>query len=421
MNNFEFDENILYVVNNLISGFAMFDDKYLYCNTAAEKILGYSIKEMRNKHFLDIFKNSKDKNTILQLIEFEKTGDKLQNKPTIVKIESKNNRDVFLYLSLFSINYAGKKVNAINFIDITELLYLKSDLDKEQSVFEMLIDKIPTPVVIYKEKFIYVNSAMSDAFGYPKEIFYNMYINDVMEESEETISLLKSSIIKRIHGEKFNSRYILKGRKKDGTTIYGDIYTTTVYYGGGWAGLGIFTDVTTDILKEQSLIKEKEDYQKLSEIDGLTNTYNRRKLDAEINNIIFNHKKFNVVSSAIMFDIDNFKIINDNSGHLAGDSILKELVDLIKQNLRTTDLLTRYGGDEFIIICPASPVKHAVELSERLQRLLDNYTFISGNKITCSFGVTSTKEQDTKQSLQDRLDKCLYAAKKHGKNNIVSV
>jgi len=121
-----------------------------------------------------------------------------------------------------------------------------------------------------------------------------------------------------------------------------------------------------------------------------------------------------------MLDIDHYKIINDTYGHVIGDLALKEISQLLKENIRETDTLGRYGGDEFSILLPETDLEHAIEIAERLSDLIsqtwikvNHYQFI----LTISFGVASTNESTTDLSqLFLAADMALYDAKKDHRN-----
>ena len=163
---------------------------------------------------------------------------------------------------------------------------------------------------------------------------------------------------------------------------------------------------------------EREAYKELSEIDALTAIGNRRAFDSKLTEILGSANRYNRPLSLIMFDIDKFKNINDTYGHEAGDFILKGLSSLVKQNLRTTDFFARFGGEEFMIIAPETPLSTAKELAERLRLKIAEYDFNIGQQVTISFGITQRIKDDTNQSIIFRVDNALYDAKGSGRNKV---
>ena len=112
-----------------------------------------------------------------------------------------------------------------------------------------------------------------------------------------------------------------------------------------------------------------------------------------------------------MFDIDKFKEINDEYGHLIGDKILIRMTELIKNEIREIDSFARYGGDEFMIINPETKLNGAVELAERLRKKIEDTDFAKVEKVSCSFGVAQLKAEDDIDSFLKRVDDYLYKAK----------
>jgi len=122
--------------------------------------------------------------------------------------------------------------------------------------------------------------------------------------------------------------------------------------------------------------------------------------------------------SMVMLDIDHFKLINDTHGHTAGDQILIELAKLLELQIRDTDILARWGGEEFVILCPGSSLEDAVALCERMMHAIAAHEFSYTNPITCSFGVAEKFEAEALEACFERADKALYEAKASGRNRI---
>jgi len=184
----------------------------------------------------------------------------------------------------------------------------------------------------------------------------------------------------------------------------------------------IFCALTTRRLNRLQRIQFQttQELRRISTIDSLTDTYNRMKFDEEIDKEISRSQRYLLPLSGIMFDLDNFKEINDKFGHLEGDKVLKKVSLLVSKIIRENDLLFRWGGEEFIILLPNTSHDSAIQLSYRIQDYIRNDKFASIGRLTCSFGVTSLKEDDTANSFTNRLDQLQYQAKKNGKDRVVS-
>jgi diguanylate cyclase (GGDEF)-like protein len=162
----------------------------------------------------------------------------------------------------------------------------------------------------------------------------------------------------------------------------------------------------------------KEKLEKLAETDCMTGLYNRMKLDQILSAEIQRAQRYQSVFSIILFDLDNFKEINDNYGHQTGDQVLTELAKVIGQRVRSTDYIGRWGGDEFMIISPETNLENASLLAEIIRVTLKTHDFGLPCSVTSSFGITSWKENDIASTLIDRVDKALYKSKRSGKNQI---
>ncbi|MBN2696773.1 MAG: diguanylate cyclase [Bacilli bacterium] len=171
---------------------------------------------------------------------------------------------------------------------------------------------------------------------------------------------------------------------------------------------------------------EMERMEKIAAYDDLTRILNRRvfyeKASEAFDDAVLNKTPF----SFIMFDLDDFKEINDIYGHQAGDQILTEMAELIACNLLESDIFARYGGEEFIIYCRAREPQDALRLAEHLRKVLEEHIFDFQNhkiRVTASFGVSGPKKQVTKsfeRYIKDS-DDGLYQAKSKGKNKAVIV
>jgi len=157
----------------------------------------------------------------------------------------------------------------------------------------------------------------------------------------------------------------------------------------------------------------------LSIRDSLTGAYNRKKFDDAVDEWIKISQRYGNPLSIIFFDIDNFKAINDQHGHLVGDGVLKDVAAVVGQQIRETDVFARWGGDEFVILLPNTDLVRAEQVVERIRASLGSSAASTLKGITCSFGVAACEEHDTKQSLLRKVDHLLLQAKTAGKDRVV--
>jgi diguanylate cyclase (GGDEF)-like protein len=147
----------------------------------------------------------------------------------------------------------------------------------------------------------------------------------------------------------------------------------------------------------------------------LTGLCNRQALDETLENYLAMHRRYGMVFSLAVFDIDLFKQINDEHGHLHGDRVLAQIAEFIEQNTRETDVVARLGGEEFIVVLPSSDIAAASLFAERIRATIEKLA-----KVTVSGGVAVVSEEDDAKSLLTRADSALYAAKAAGRNRIYS-
>jgi len=178
--------------------------------------------------------------------------------------------------------------------------------------------------------------------------------------------------------------------------------------------------------KEVDQVREKRKaLEKEILIDPLTGVANRRALRERLKSELYRFQRYRQFFSMILFDVDRFKVINDQYGHWAGDRCLKEITKRIKPILRETDFIGRWGGDEFLVIFPGTDLESAVAVAERLRKLIQNTRFVYHKQeisLTVSIGVAEILDSDQSQEMVfNRVDKAMYKAKKTGRNKVAVI
>lgn len=167
----------------------------------------------------------------------------------------------------------------------------------------------------------------------------------------------------------------------------------------------VFNDISKYIL-------EKNEYEYFAYHDHLTKIYNRQKFDEMFLLSFENKKRYGDKLSLILIDLDHFKLVNDNYGHLVGDLVLVAVVGIIKKELRINDIFARWGGEEFIILLPRINIKSAFDKAEELRQKIEVYVNKDLPSVTISAGVCEVNSTDTITSCLKRVDDALYLAKK---------
>jgi diguanylate cyclase (GGDEF)-like protein len=177
------------------------------------------------------------------------------------------------------------------------------------------------------------------------------------------------------------------------------------------------SNVLTAKLAADQAIKELE---LISTTDQLTGLFNRRKLDQ----VLFSEQnridRYGQTLSIVIADLDNFKTVNDLHGHLVGDKVLFVIANLFSQGVRESDALGRWGGEEFMIICPSTDLNGAVAIAEKLRKMVRANELDVVGQVSCSFGVAEWSNKESIDSLILRADAALYRAKEYGRNRVES-
>lgn len=183
---------------------------------------------------------------------------------------------------------------------------------------------------------------------------------------------------------------------------------------------------SVNITQKNRIEEQQKQLKEMAYYDQLTNLHNRHFFHKIIENEFSLMKRYGHESIIIMFDIDNFKTINDAYGHLVGDQLLKQLAELIINNTRESDTIARYGGEEFIILAPRTNLEEGTILANKLKDIIANYSFNINQhaiQITASFGVSPIQLNDGQgfESFYSLADDALYLAKIRGKNRVVMI
>ncbi|WP_432735757.1 diguanylate cyclase [Maridesulfovibrio sp. FT414] len=166
--------------------------------------------------------------------------------------------------------------------------------------------------------------------------------------------------------------------------------------------------------------KLQEKLKKQTVTDPLTGMFNRRKFDQDLADIITHYNRYGTPFCLIVMDLDNFKHVNDEFGHTAGDAVLKFFCQLVQDTLREVDRLYRYGGEEFNVIMYSESIISAQVAAERIRKTVEQAEFPIVGDVTVSIGATQFTAMDTPEEFIKRADTALYEAKRLGKNRVIT-
>jgi diguanylate cyclase len=185
------------------------------------------------------------------------------------------------------------------------------------------------------------------------------------------------------------------------------------------------TDVSVIIYDTSSLLEagaiidqQMELLAEQARTDALTQCYNKKMFNELFSAEFKRAERHDLIFSLIIFDIDNFKSVNDTHGHLEGDHVLKELASISAQKIRKSDSFARWGGEEFCILLPETGLKGAAFLANNVRHIIEAHDFGTPGSQRCSFGVAQYHSGLKENTLIANADKALYHAKNHGKNQV---
>ena len=169
----------------------------------------------------------------------------------------------------------------------------------------------------------------------------------------------------------------------------------------------------------QPFKKETTRNHRLAMTDGLTKVANRHAYNERIATEIGYYRNHKTPLSLLVFDLDEFKSINDTYGHKAGDKVIKGTAEILKNNIRSNDFVARYGGEEFVVLLPSTAIDRSEALANKLRELIEYNEYFFNNvkvPVTVSVGIAEIKMNETDKELFERADAALYKAKKSGRN-----
>lgn len=275
-----------------------------------------------------------------------------------------------------------------NYLAALKFLSELSNEENEESIVKKLVDKFKILFSPKKIEFIYYNN------------------KDILDGKDyEIISKNKGFIVKI----KFKNE-IYGYLKVEGFLFpqYFDSYLNFMIHIKDVIGLSIANAKKLNKIKKMAIT------------DGLTGIYNRKYFNLKLLEEIKRFKRENKKFSLIMFDLDNFKEINDKFGHGFGDKVLKTVVESVKKRIRETDFFFRWGGDEFILLLPNTTLGKAKLLAKELKGIINGIDIGKLNGIDVSMGIVEYDGKDNIDTIFERLDKTMYKAKSRGKNTIFS-
>ncbi|MDP3464794.1 MAG: sensor domain-containing diguanylate cyclase [Sulfuricurvum sp.] len=260
-------------------------------------------------------------------------------------------------------------------------------------------------------KIEYVNRAFEEESGFLAEEALNKKTN-ILRSGEHRNSFYEKLWQTILGGKTY--RGVVTNKRKD-ATLYHEFKTIVPLKnkrGEITNFISTGKDITSRVLFEHEL-------EKAAATDPLTGAANRLQCDRWLKSATDQARVFNTPITLILFDIDDFKKVNDTFGHNAGDNVLIQISEIVRTLMRSSDMFARWGGEEFLILQTDTPFEGTMALAERLRKEIEQSTFKDVGQITISIGVAQYDAVGSIEAFVKKADDAMYAAKKQGKNRIV--
>ncbi len=267
-------------------------------------------------------------------------------------------------------------------------------------------------------KFIYISPSVEKLRGYiAEEVMLQPLDKVICEGSRQQVLKTMQAEIEAVQSGKKPQMHTLRIEqpRRDGSTVWTEVNARLVVdkETGEMRFIGLSRDITQTLSYEKQL-------EKLALTDRLTGLYNRHKLDEMLAHQLDLANRYKSIFAVMILDIDHFKRVNDTFGHHVGDSTLIEFAQIISSSTRQSDVVGRWGGEEFLIIVPHADKVQLAEMAEKLRENIEKYPFNTVKQVTVCIGIATLRTGESIHSLLSRADEALYHSKQQGRNKVTN-
>lgn len=311
----------------------------------------------------------------------------------------------------FTVKDYFQKTNKINFIEsdqtIQDAMQIMDSYNSDCVIITK--DQKPAGIMTIKDTISIVSSNID--INHKIENFYSSPIQTVPENFtiKESVEFINDKHFKRIIAANKNGEII-------GIITQQELIAHSYNH---WASM--MKNYHDELLKLNRELQEKSNnLQKMATTDMLTKLYNRHMFSELFNKFLekSRREKDEGKLALAILDIDDFKVINDSYGHNVGDDVLVDIASLISSTLRSSDIIGRWGGEEFVVLLTNTNIKNGFDTIENLRNIISKYNFKLVKKLTVSIGITIVKGDDTLETAIKKADDALYISKESGKNRV---
>ncbi|MBI5583882.1 MAG: PAS domain S-box protein [Deltaproteobacteria bacterium] len=420
-----FEESL---VENSMDGIIAVDPQggVMLFNQGAGRIMGYKPEEVIGKiHVTELYPPGKAQEVKKALLSNRFGGPgKLTDYRT--ELLTKNGETVSMRLSGSLLHEGGQEIGSVGFFhDLTNQKLMEEALQREKAITEELVDgsPIPTFVLDRDHRVVFWNRAVVELTGVSrlemvgsKEVWKPFYPQERQVLANLILAQDLTLLSSLYGGKKLRAYPLLKGafeaedffESLAGKNRYLHFMSAPIFDRNGelWGAIESIQDLTEHKALEARLSE-------LATLDGLTGVFNRQYFEKRLEEEVSKARRYRDHLGMILLDIDHFKEINDHYGHLVGDQVLKKTAEIIKSCLRTTDIVARFGGDEFVVILPRTDAAQMASVRERLEVMMKHLTVLDQEHRVCTYTVSlgdHTDDRDYNQILR-KSDAAMYRRK----------
>lgn len=315
------------------------------------------------------------------------------------------------------VEWQGQQAMQITIIDLTHQVETRRKLQASEERYRELVDGSIQGILVHKNfKPLFCNRSYAQMHGYEdeQELLALDTIMSFVDPSHHHQA--HNDNLALLNGEKETIKTEAKGIRADGSTVWLSLLSRPITWNGERVVQVTAMDVT-----EQHLLREKLEHR--ANYDGLTNLLNRRAVMELLEQQFYHDQLYMNPLCCVLIDFDNFKSINDQHGHHTGDQVLKMFATCCLSCIRKSDIIGRWGGEEFVLVLPNTDIAQAEVIANRICDSITRLRVATDNMLvgfTVSMGVASlTEATQTVEQLLSSADKALYQAKHEGKNRVV--
>ncbi|GLP82178.1 sensor domain-containing diguanylate cyclase [Mycobacterium antarcticum] len=309
---------------------------------------------------------------------------------------------------------SGVDGSIVSYVSIQQDITARFAAERERSLLAEALNAATDPVIVTDRDFVIVfaNSAFGRELGRPVE---DLLGRSAFELRPRTADGWAEPHIRRVLRQGNPYHGVVSFELATGQRLHVDLSISSLI--GHHDPNGHYVAIAPNITH---MVEQQMALQEMADIDALTGLLNRRSGQVALDIEIQQAAESNAPVSVALGDIDHFKRINDHLGHAVGDDVLQSVAATLRRGMRSSDTAIRWGGEEFLILLPNTPLEDALPLADRVRTSVESSPRMASHPVTISFGVGQWRPGESIAAFVGRIDAAMYSAKSGGRNQVVS-